>query len=113
MSLVGHLAVSVAVGTVRFTYTVENTGDDPVDVTFPSGQRYELVVTPATGGDPTWRASAGRMFTMAIERDRLAPGDGYRFEETMDDPAPGEYLAVATLAGREADAEAHARFIVG
>lgn len=110
MPLTADLGVDVDDG-VAFRYVVTNAGDEAVDLRFRSGQTADVVVL--ADGDATWRWSEGRQFTQALRSERLGPGEAIRVEATWDDPSPGRYEAVATLAAEDADAEARAAFEVG
>lgn len=110
MTLRGVLDVDDDTTGVRFAYTAENTGDDPIELAFRSGQRVEVVVT--ADDETMWRYSDGRMFTQAIETTTVAPGESFTTAVTWDDPAPGEYIARITLATQEADATVTQPFTV-
>lgn len=99
MSLDATLDATVgtaADGEATFTFEVENSGSEPVELTFRSGKRIDVVVTDTTGTE-VWRWSDGRMFTQAITSVELGPGE--TFDETVSwrDPPGGSYEATATL----------------
>jgi len=108
--LQGTLAVEETGGGAEFTYTVENAGDDPAEVTFMSGQSFDITVTD--DGEEVWRWSQGRMFTQAIREETIAPGDTRTFSGEWTDPNPGTYEATATLAAQSQTAEATAEFSI-
>lgn len=91
---------------VTLGLTVENAGDEPVELSFPDGQRAEFVAERAGDGEETWRWSAGRTFAMALGHERLEPGGTATFEAAWDDPDGGEYVVRGWLVAREADADA-------
>lgn len=101
MALDGHLEVAVADDAVEFTVTVRNTGGDPVDLEFRSGQTVDVAVTE--GETETWRWSDDRMFTPAIKTETLAPGESLTRTLVWEDPESGEYAAEATLDARDVD----------
>lgn len=96
--------------TVALEFRVTNAGDRPVELEFRSGQPAEFVVT--SDGEEVWRWSNGRMFTQALWSETVAPGDSVTYDGRWDDPAPGEYEAIATLEAANADVEARSRFTV-
>ncbi len=104
MPLAGTLDVTTE-GAVSFSFRVVNDGTSAIDLTFRSGKRADVVVRDRESQEEVWRWSDGRMFTQALERATLRPGEQIeqRFEWT--DPDPGTYIAVGTL---EADQDARA-----
>ena len=119
------LDATVADAGVQFTFEVENTSEQPIELSFQSGKKADVAVydstdweglprralssegaTPETRtgkpddeDDPeeVWRWSDGRAFTQALESTTIAPGETETFSLTWDGPEPGEYQAVATL----------------
>lgn len=99
MTLEPSLTATVTDGSVTFAFRVENTGDDPVDLRFNSGQTADVVVYETDSKDSeVWRWAEGQMFTQMIRDTTLVPGDEIREEYTWSSPEPGEYVAEATLA---------------
>lgn len=84
-----------------FTLRACNASDEAVDVTFPSGQRYDFEVH--RDGELVWRWSDGRAFTMVYGTERMEAGDCRTYTDswdgsTSDGPAaPGGYEAVGVL----------------
>ena len=95
MALEGTLSVTVS-GDVTFEYVVTNTGTSPVELTFRSGKRADVVVTQ--GEEEVWRWSDGRMFTQAIQEYTMDPGESITQEFIWKEPASGTYDAIASLA---------------
>ena len=93
--------------TVRFVFVVENTGDDPAQLTFRDGGHADCAVYD--GDEEVWRWSAGRMFTQAIEHQTVEPGETLQFGFEWDVPEPGEYTARAELRA-ESDCTAETTF---
>jgi hypothetical protein len=119
MTLESSLAVAVAADAVEFAFTVENAGDDPVELTFPNGMTADVAVFEAAGGDAedpaddaVWRWSDGRMFTQALRTETLGPGESLAEELAWSDPSPGTYTAEATLAAADVDADERTAFEV-
>lgn len=110
MPLEADLDPTVTADTVEFVFTVENTGTDPVDLDFRSGQAAD--VTVVRDDDEAWRWSDGRLFTQALRSETVAPGDSRVYEMTWETPEPGTYEAVATLEAANVSVEAQAGFEV-
>jgi hypothetical protein len=110
MSLDCSLDVSTSGNAVTFTLTVENAGNDAVDLSFSSAQTHDVTVTE--GGSEVWRWSDGQMFAQMMQSEELAPGDVASYGATWDDPDPGDYEAVAELATRGEGCSARASFRV-
>lgn len=76
--LVSSLQVETHADTLRLLLQVTNTAQEPVSLTFRSGQSADFVVTGE--GRELWRWSGDQMFTQAIRNERLAPGETRTFE---------------------------------
>lgn len=109
MALEGQLGVAVD-GSAEFAFTVSNAGTEPVELRFASGMLADVAVFDDDG--EAWRWSDGRAFTQALDAVTLLPGESFTHEAVWEDPDPGEYTAVGTLAASNVDAEARARFEV-
>lgn len=106
--LASELAVETG-DTVRFVFAVENRGDEPAQLTFRDGGHADCAVFD--GDEEVWRWSAGRMFTQAIERETVAPGDTLRYGFEWEPPEPGEYTVCAELRA-DGDCTAESTFAV-
>lgn len=102
--LQSSLTAEAADGSVEFTYVVENAGDAPVELTFMSGQQFDITVT--ADGEEVWRWSDGRMFTQAIQEVSLDPDEELSFTAAWDDAESGTYEVTGTLATQSETAEA-------
>jgi len=93
------LDVETKDASVRFALHVVNPTKKRVELTFPSGQRYDFVVTDSVGRE-LWRWGAGRMFTQALRNTPLGGGESLEIEETWRNAVlpPGRYTAKAVLA---------------
>lgn len=69
---------------VTFKMSLENKNDEPIDISFSSGQQFEIVVKDKTSGNEVYRFSDGKMFTMALITETLQPGDIKTWEDTWD-----------------------------
>lgn len=64
---------------VHFTVTAVNTGDTPRSLTFPTGQNFDITVTPTGKDAPQWQWSRDKMFTMIVRDVTLQPGQKLTF----------------------------------
>ena len=55
-----------------FTFTVDNQTGTPIDVTYSSGQSFEIEITDAATGQVMCRWSDGRFFTQALRQGTLS-----------------------------------------
>ncbi|MBB6048309.1 BsuPI-related putative proteinase inhibitor [Armatimonas rosea] len=91
---------------VRLTYTVTNTGDQPAVLTFPTGNQYDLEVRRRPepnaryreGALTIWQYSRGRSFIQSFTRLSLAPGEKKVFTESWTVP-PGTPAGTYDLVG--------------
>lgn len=81
---------------VTFRYEVSNDADDPVMLTFRSGQTVE--VTVRDDEVTVWSSAEGQMFTQGIREVTIDPGETVTSTLTWSDPRPGEFEATAELA---------------
>ena len=95
MSLECSLDVTVGAGSVSFSFSVRNTGDDAVDLRFSDGCKADFVVRQ--DGRERWRFSDGRMFIQVLSSETLESGDEVTYECTWDGYSDGSYTAEAEL----------------
>jgi hypothetical protein len=67
---------------VVMTLTVRNTTDRTINLTFPTAQRYDFIVSK--GKMVVWQWSHGRMFAQVRGRHSVAPGDSISYDITWD-----------------------------
>ena len=89
----------VPVATARLT--LRSTQSEPLELTFPSGQRFDLVIKDESGKQ-YWRWSDGRAFTLALGVERFGPGERNWVVEAPlaaggERLPPGRYIAEAFL----------------
>lgn len=86
----------VAGASVSWSFRVTNVSDEPLTLTFSSGQRAEVVLSDE--GGEVYRWSEGQVFTQAIEDVTIDAGDEevFTLEGTLD-VAPGAYELIVTL----------------
>lgn len=68
---------------VVFTIELMNQHENTRQLTFSSGQQFEITVTNE-GGDEVYRYSDGKAFTMALVERELAPGEILSWQEAWD-----------------------------
>lgn len=85
---------------VRFTVRAVNNGGTPVELTFPSGQRYDFWVTAR--GDEVWRWSEGMMFTQDVATEVIEGQGGLTFSESWTAEA-GSFVAHGVLSAQAHD----------
>lgn len=98
--------LNAPVMTARLTLRVTA---DPVELSFPSGQRFDIVLRNDRG-EEVYRWSEGRFFTLALGRETLGAGEkNYVVRIPLADAAgnrfaPGRYVAegwLATIGAKE------------
>src|SRR6185503_4517192 len=90
-----RLNVDVARDEVRFAFDVTNVGGKYVELSFPSGKSYDIVVVDSAGRQ-VWQWSSGRMFTQGVQNKQLGSGDVMKVAGTWTKPAQsGVYTAIA------------------
>ena len=109
-----RLAVDTRDASVHFALHVLNATKKRVELTFPSGQRYDFVVADSIGRE-LWRWGAGRMFTQVLRNTPLGGGESLDIEETWRDAVlpPGRYTARAVLASENYPLAEEIEFTVG
>lgn len=86
----------VAGESVVWSFGVTNTSEEPMTLTFSSGQRADVVL--ADGGEEVYRWSEGQVFTQAIEDVTIEAGETVTFDlESTLEIGPGTYELIATL----------------
>lgn len=96
---------------VRFAFEVTNAGKKRLELDFADGRTHDVVVLDSLGRE-VWRWSEGRLFTQTMQNRVLRTSDMLRYEEAWDAPAPGRYVAVATLASNNYPVERKIEFVV-
>jgi hypothetical protein len=114
--ITSSLNVAATSGEVRFAFHVANVGSRKLEVTFPSGQTFDIVVFDSSGRE-VWRWGSGRMFTQALQARPLSSGDTIDIEEKWTaggarQLAAGRYVAVATLMSENYPVENRVEFVL-
>jgi hypothetical protein len=97
-------ATDVSGGT-KFVFTVVNTSEKLLPMTFKSGQTYDFEVTDASTGQEVWRWSRRMFFTQVIRQEAIRGNRNWVFEVTwnhrdndLNPVMPGMYKVTARLA---------------
>ena len=78
--------------------TLRNTHPEPIALTFPSGQKYDLRIWNDQG-ETAYFWSADKTFLLALTYDRVGPGERtFAFTANVPNLKPGRYVAEAWLA---------------
>jgi len=64
----------LSVPVLHAQFRVENTGEQPLTITVPSGQEFDLVIRNEAG-EEVFRWSDGKFFTQALQTIPLSPGE--------------------------------------
>lgn len=87
---------------IPLKFEVINTGATPVELTFPTGQRFDLLIRRE--GELIWRWSFGKQFIQVVSQVRLEPDQVLSFEvewpqvDNLGNAVPpGRYEAIALL----------------
>ena len=90
---------------VTWALAVRNGGQEPVSLTFASGQRGDVVLS--RGSAERYRWSTGKVFTQVFGEMSLGPGQVESFELKDDvlDVEPGQYDLVASVQSQPSPAE--------
>ena len=99
-------------GDVSLTFTIANTTQSPVKVSFSSGQKYEFAVIDSTSGKEVWRWSNGKGFTASFVEQTVPANSAISFTEKWTPPSRGRYLAHAWLTSTSHRAEAYTTIVV-
>lgn len=110
MDLLPSLQANTFGDSVQFVLQVTNTTPTPTELEFSSAQQFDFVVE--RNGSEVWRWSADQMFTQALQKRVLAPGETLTYSATWR-PAPGlqgEFTAHGVLTAATHPLEQKARF---
>lgn len=78
--------------------TVRSTAPDPITLTFPTGQDFDVVIRNEKGDD-VYRWSVGKFFTQIVRTLKLGPGEkNYVLTVPLDNLNAGKYVVEANLA---------------
>jgi len=80
---------------VDFNFKLKNTGEEVVDLNFPSGQQYEIVVKNDQD-EEVYRYSKGKAFTQAIVDKEVKPGEDLSWNTSWNYKQDGERVEAGT-----------------
>lgn len=89
---------------VTINIVAQNQDEREREITYGSGQSFDVTITPVGRSTPRWDWSHGRAFTLALRYKTLAPGERMTFSTTWEQKdndgktmPPGKYSVVARL----------------
>ena len=107
-----RLTVDIEPQRVHFAFDIANVGSKNIELSFPNGRSYDLVVVDSLGRE-VWNWSTGRMFTQGVQNKQLGTGDSLRVSEAWPSlPEPGVYTAIATLNSSNYPVKERVEFVV-
>jgi len=87
---------------VPLRFEVTNTGEEPVELAFSTGQRFDFLIE--RDGEPVWHWAYGKQFIQVVTQLTLEPGQSLTYEVVwpqVDNAGravpPGSYRATALL----------------
>ena len=91
-------------GGQKFVFTVVNTVEKLLPLSFRSAQTYDFEVVDANTGQEIWRWSRRMFFTQVLRQEAIRPNRNWVFEVTWNQRdndlnvvMPGKYKVIATL----------------
>lgn len=108
--LVTTMEVEAGGEVVRLTLHVTNTTPEPVELEFPSSQRYDFAIS-RLDGESVWHWSAARSFAQVLGTETLPGGGSVRYEaEWPSEGRSGEYVATGEVTALNHDIRQAVRF---
>jgi hypothetical protein len=87
---------------VDVTLNVMNRGTVPAQLTFPTAQRYDVLIHDAQGRQ-VWRWSDGKMFAQVLGEETIQPGRRLVYRVRVRDTlAPGAYRVTGVIPAEQA-----------
>ncbi len=92
-------------GGTKFLFTIINTSEKLLPLTFKNGQTYDFEVVDASTGQEVWRWSRRMFFTNVIRQEAIRGNRNWVFEVTwnhrdndLNPVTPGKYKVIGSLA---------------
>lgn len=82
---------------VAFHVILEYSGTEPIELEFPTGNIVDIAVFESECDSEVWRWSDGKMFTHAVLRRTIEPGERLTQACAWPTPCRGRLNAIATL----------------
>jgi len=112
--LVATMGVETAGEVVELTLYVTNGTEEPIELEFSSGQRFDFQVARMDGEEPgetLWTWSADKSFLQALGTETLAPGASLRYSaEWHSGGLRGEFIARGDVVSTSHPVRQSARF---
>jgi len=99
--LTATLSVTPGETALGLSLTVENEGDEPVELDFTDAQRAEFVAVDADSGEEVWRWGDGRMFGQVLGTETLSPGETLERDVEWPTESTGSYRVEGRLVANE------------
>lgn len=95
-----HVEAAVYEDHTQVKLLLHNQGDQPLSLTFPSSQQFEVIIKRANG-EELYRYSKGKMFSQALTYARLQPGETKTWETAWNyDEKPFQEGETYTITGK-------------
>jgi hypothetical protein len=95
--LVASLDIRIRGETAELGLLVANALDEPVELRFPTTQRYDFAIFRPDGTE-VWRWSADQMFAQVVGTERMGAGGALEYRATWAAAVPpGRYIAEGRL----------------
>ncbi|RPF52075.1 BsuPI-related putative proteinase inhibitor [Aquisalibacillus elongatus] len=85
-----NVAIEEEADLLRFKMELTNNSGSAVDLSFSSGQKYEITIQDPDTKQEVYRYSDGQMFTEAIENKTIEPNESLTWEQAWDYTQNGE-----------------------
>ncbi len=99
-------------GVVTLTLAVSNPSSSPVEVEFSSGQHVDFTISDAMTNATLWVWSADKMFTQALNNERIPPNGTVDYSAQWNARESGSYIATGELVSLSHHATATLTFSV-
>ena len=83
--------------TIKLHIEIKNNDQNPVALTFPSGQSFDFEAYGDDADKPVWQWSRGRMFTMMVRHVSLGAGESLAFNAVWKGAPEGKFRIVSRI----------------
>jgi len=82
---------------IKLSIEIKNNDQNPVALTFPSGQSFEFEAFGDDQDKPVWQWSRGRMFNMMVRHVSLGAGESMEFHAVWSGAPEGKFRMVSRI----------------
>ena len=82
---------------IKLRIEIKNNDQNPVALTFPSGQSFDFEAFGDDPDKPVWQWSQGRMFTMMVRHVSLGAGESLVFNAVWKGAPEGKFRVVSRI----------------